>query len=313
MLNLPQIKNAKPAERPYKMADGNGLTLLVQPDGGKFWRLRYRYAGKEQMLSLGRWPAVSLAEARTLREEARAKLRVGTNPGALRKQLKAEAHIAAGNTFRAVAEEWLDIHRATWRESHMTRVESQFKNDIFPSIGDRPIRDVSPAEVLAIAKRIEKRDALDMAKRALQRMTAVFALAVRTLRADSNPARELTGVIRTKRVQHHPALKLDQMPDFLRRLDAVATYPETKAALELLVYSAGRSGEVRGMRWTEVDFTPDRRRRSCVSESIKAEAAAHSERSANDASAHGIPDRRDHGARLPRYLQHDDERTWPPA
>jgi len=255
MLNLPQIKNAKPAERPYKMADGNGLTLLVQPDGGKFWRLRYRYAGKEQMLSLGRWPAVSLAEARTLREEARAKLRVGTNPGALRKQLKAEAHIAAGNTFRAVAEEWLDIHRATWRESHMTRVESQFKNDIFPSIGDRPIRDVSPAEVLAIAKRIEKRDALDMAKRALQRMTAVFALAVRTLRADSNPARELTGVIRTKRVQHHPALKLDQMPDFLRRLDAVATYPETKAALELLVYSAGRSGEVRGMRWTEVDFT----------------------------------------------------------
>ena len=178
MLKIPQVQNAKPAERPYKVADGAGMSLLVQPDGGKFWRFRYRYAGKEQMLSFGQWPDVSLADARALREEARAKLRAGVNPGALRKQLKAEAHIASGNTFRAVAEEWLDIHRATWRESHMTRVESQFKNDILPSIGDRPIRDVSPAEVLAIAKRIEKRDALDMAKRALQRMTAVFALAV---------------------------------------------------------------------------------------------------------------------------------------
>jgi integrase len=204
---------------------------------------------------MGQWPDVSLADARAKREEARAKLRAGQNPAALRKQAKAQAQVAAGNTFRAVAEEWLDIHRATWRVSHMSRVESQFKIDIFPSIGDRPVRDVSPAEVLAIAKRIEKREALDMARRALQRMTAVFALAVRTLRADSNPARELTGVIRTKRVQHHAALKLDQMPDFLRRLDAVATYPETKAALELLVYTASRSGEIRGMRWSEIDFT----------------------------------------------------------
>lgn len=255
MLNVLQITGFGPKERAYKKADGGGLSLLIQPDGGKFWRWRYRYADKEQMLSLGRWPDVSLADARVLREEARAKLRAGVNPAAQRKQIKAQARIAAGNTFRAVAEEWLAIHRATWRVSHLSRVEAQFANDIFPSIGDRPVSDVSPAEVLAIAKRIEKRDALDMARRALQRMTAVFALAVRTLRAETNPARELTGVIRTKKVQHHPALKLDQMPEFLRRLDAVITYPVTKAALELLVYTASRSGEIRGMRWSEIDFS----------------------------------------------------------
>lgn len=254
MLKLPQIKNAKPADRPYKVADGQGLTLLVQPDGGKFWRFRYRHAGKEQMLSFGQWPDVSLAEARQLREEARARLRAGINPGALRKKTKANAQFAAANTFRAVAAEWLEKHRAEWRVSHMTRVESQLANDILPSIGDRPVSDITPAEVLAIAKTIEKRDALDQARRALQRMTAVFALAVRTLRCESNPARELTGVIKNRKVQHHAALTLDQLPDFLTRLEALNANPETKAAIELALLTAARSGEVRGMCWAEVEL-----------------------------------------------------------
>ena len=254
MLTLPAIKNAKPSERAYKMADGHGLTLLVQPDGGKFWRFRYRHAGKEQMLSFGQWPAVSLAEARQLREEARAKIRAGISPAAFRKQAKAQALASAGNTFRAVAEEWLAMHRADWRVSHMTRVESQLNRDILPAIGDRPIADVTPAEVLAIARKIEKRDALDQARRALQRMTAVFALAVRSLRCDKNPARELIGVIRNRKVTHHAALTLDQLPDFLQRLEAVSAGPETKAAMEMLILTASRSGEVRGMCWSEVEL-----------------------------------------------------------
>lgn len=253
-LNTLDIKNAKPADRPYKKADGQGLTLLVQPDGGRFWRFRYRHAGKEQMLSFGQWPDVSLAEARQLREEARAKLRAGINPGAFRKQARAQAMVSAGNTFRAVAEEWLEMHRADWRVSHMTRVESQLKNDILPAIGERPIADISPAEVLAIAKKIEKRDALDQARRALQRMTAIFGLAVRTLRCDGNPARELTGVIKNRKVQHHAALTLDQLPDFLQRLDALTAGDETKAAMEMLILTAGRSGEVRGMCWSEIEL-----------------------------------------------------------
>ena len=253
MLTLPQIKNAKPREAAYKVADGQGLTLLVQPDGGKFWRFRYRFAGKEQMLSFGEWPHVSLAEARQRRDEARAELRAGKNPAALRRQAKAQAQVAAANTFRAVAEEWIDMHRATWRPSHVTRVESQLARDVLPALGDRPISDITPAEVLAVAKRVEARDALDVAKRCLQRMTAIFALGVRSLRCTSNPARELTGVIRSRKVTHRPALTLDQVPDYLERLEKLGAGPETKGALEIILFTATRSGEVRGMRWDEID------------------------------------------------------------
>lgn len=254
MLTLPQIKNAKPQSKPYKKADGFGLTLLVQPDGAKLWRFRYRFAGKEQMLSFGQWPQVSIAEARQLRDDARARLRAGVNPGAVRKQEKAKAVVAAANTFRAVAAEWIELNRGKWRVSHITRVQSQLDRDILPALGDRPISDISPAEVLAVAKRVEGRDALDMARRCLQRMTSIFALGVRTLRCENNPARELAGVIKSRKVEHRPALTFDQLPDYLKRLEQVGAGPATKGALELLLLTATRSGEVRGMRWAEVDM-----------------------------------------------------------
>lgn len=253
MLTLLQIKSAKGQSNPYKKADGLGLTLLVQPDGGKFWRFRYRHAGKEQMLSLGEWPDVSLAEARQLRDEARARLRTGVNPASLRKQAKAQAIVAGANTFRAVAAEWIELNRGSWRPSHVVRVQSQLDRDILPALGDRPIEDVSPAEVLAVAKRVEARDALDVAKRCLQRMTSIFALGVRTLRCKSNPARELVGVVKTRKVTHRPAISFDELPDYLERLERLGAGHETKGAMEILLLTAVRSGEVRGMRWDEID------------------------------------------------------------
>ena len=254
MLTLPQIRNAKPRSKTYKMADGFGLTLLVQPEGAKLWRFRYRFAGKEQMLSFGQWPQVSLAQARELRDKARVQLRAGVNPGAVRKQAKAQAKVAAANTFRAVAAEWIELNRGKWRASHVVRVQSSLDRDILPALGDRPIGDISPAEVLAVAKRVEGRDALDQAKRCLQRMTSIFALGVRSLRCESNPARELAGVIKSRKVQHRPALSFDQLPDYLERLEDVGAGPGTKGALGLLLLTATRSGEVRGMRWAEVDM-----------------------------------------------------------
>lgn len=254
MLTVTDVKNAKSQSKPYKKADGLGLTLLVQPDGGKFWRFRYRFAGKEQMLSLGEYPQVSLSEARQLRDDARAHIRAGVNPGAARKQAKAEARIAADNTFRAVANEWIELNRGEWRDTHVVRVQSQLDRDILPALGDRPISDISPAEVLAVAKRVEARDALDQAKRCLQRMTSIFALGVRTLRCESNPARELAGVIKSRKVQHRPALAFEQLPEYLSRLEKVNASSETKGAMEMLLLTATRSGEARGMRWDEVDF-----------------------------------------------------------
>jgi integrase len=253
MLTLPQIKNAELRAKPYKKADGFGLVLLVQPDGAKLWRYRFRFAGKEQMLSFGQWPQVSLAEARDLRDKARLQLRAGVNPGAMRKQAKAQAIVAAANTFCAVAEEWIELNRGKWRKSHITRVQSQLDRDILPTLGNRPIGNISAAEVLAIAKRVEGRDALDQAKRCLQRMTSIFALAVRTLRCNNNPARELSGVIKSRKVQHHAALTFDQLPDYLERLEQVGAGEGTKGAMELLLLTASRSGEVRGMRWVEVE------------------------------------------------------------
>lgn len=257
MLTIPTIKNAEPKSKPYKKTDGFGLVLLVQPNGAKLWRFRYRFAGNEQMLSFGQWPQVSLAEARDQRDKARAQLRSGINPGAARKQAKVQAAETAKNTFRALAADWIELNRGEWRESHVIRVQSQLDRDILPALGDRPISDISAAEVLAVAKRVEGRDALDQAKRCLRRMTSIFALGVKSSRCDRNPARELAGVIKSRKVQHRPALSFDQLPDYLRRLEEVGAGPETKGALELILLTATRSGEVRGMRWSEVEWEKD--------------------------------------------------------
>lgn len=254
MLTQRQVAAAKTADKPYLMADGQGLTLMVQPNGAKLWRFRYRFAGKPQMLSFGRWPEVSLVDARTLREDARAKLRAGINPSAVRKEVKARAVVAAANTFRALAAEWIEQHREEWGAPHLQRVQAQLDRDILPSLGDRPIMEITPAEVLAMVKRVEGRGSLSMAKRCLDRTTDIFALGVRTLRCPSNPARDLVGVLKTRKVTHHAALSFDQLPTFYERLEALSAGPELKGAMEMAILTAARSGEVRGMRWDELDL-----------------------------------------------------------
>lgn len=256
MLSQLQIKNARPKDSPYLKADGMGLTLMVQPNGAKFWRFRYRFAGKPQMLSFGRWPEVSGPDARALRDDARAKLRAGINPSTMRKETKARAAQAAANTFRDLGADWVNQHREEWGEAHLARIESQLKRDILPSLGNRPISEITPAEVLAMVKRVEARGSLSMAKRCLDRTTDIFALGVRTLRCPSNPARDLVGVLKTRKVTHRAALPFDSLPAFYERLDALSAGPELKGALEMAILTATRSGEARGMRWDELDLNP---------------------------------------------------------
>jgi integrase len=255
MLSQLEIKNKLvPKDKPYIKADGGGLALLVQPNGAKLWRLRYRFAGKAQMLSLGSWPEVSLADARAERDRAKASLRAGINPSSVRKEVKARAVVAAASTFRALAVEWIDQHREVWAAAHLQRVQSQLDRDILPSLGNRPISEITPAEVLAMVKRVEGRGSLSMAKRCLDRTTDVFALGVRTLRCPSNPARDLVGVLKTRKVTHHAALSFDQLPTFYERLEALSAGPELKGAMEMAILTATRSGEARGMRWDELDL-----------------------------------------------------------
>ena len=254
-LSVPAVTKAKPRGKPYKLADGMGLALLVEPTGAKLWRFRYRYGGKETMLSLGRFPEVSLADARIARDKARAQLREGVNPSTSRRQARIERAVASGNTFRAVAAEWVEANKNQWIPTHVVRVQSSLDRDILPSLGDRPIADISAAEVLAVIRRVEKRDALDQAKRALQRVTAIFALGVATLRCPANPARELRGALKkAPKVQHRASLRLDELPRYLERYDDLHGDPTTRAALALDLLTIVRVSELVGARWDEIDF-----------------------------------------------------------
>ena len=251
MLTHNTIKNAKPG----KHADGHGLTLLVTDRGAKGWRFRYRFGGCENTLSFGSWPEVSIAEARQRRDEARAKLRRGINPSAERREAKVAARVAKTMSFRAVAEDWIEINRNDWIPSHVVRVQSSLRRDILPSLGHRPISEISAAEVLAVLRRVEKRDALDQAKRVLQRLTSIFALGVATLRCPSNPARELRDAMKKQpRVKHRASLPLDKLPDYLKRLDKLSADPVTLAALKLVMLTCVRVRELVEAPWAEFDL-----------------------------------------------------------
>lgn len=255
MLTLPAVKNAKPRGKPYKLADGMGLSLLVEPTGAKLWRFRFRYGGKESMVSFGAWPEVSIADARAQRDDARRQLREGINPSASRKLARIEREVASGNTFRAVSADWIEANKNQWIESHVVRVKASLDRDILPALGDRPVADITAAEVLAVVRKVEKRDALDQAKRVLQRLTSIFALGVSSLRCPANPARELGGALkRGPKVKHRASLALDALPDYFERFAELTGDPVTKAALALLPLTVVRVSELVNAPWSEFDL-----------------------------------------------------------
>lgn len=255
MLTLPAVKNARPRGKPYKLADGMGLSLLVEPTGAKLWRFRFRYGGKESMVSFGAWPEVSIAEARAQRDDARRQLREGINPSAARKQARVEREVASGNTFRAVAADWIEANKNQWLKSHKERVQRSLDRDILPALGDRPIADITAAEVLSVVRKVEKRDALDQAKRVLQRMTAIFALGVSSLRCPVNPARELRGALKkAPKVKHRASLTLDALPAYFERFAELKADPVTRAALALLPLTVVRVSELVNAPWSEFDL-----------------------------------------------------------
>lgn len=255
MLTLPAVKNARPRGKPYKLADGMGLSLLVEPTGAKLWRFRYRYGGKESMISFGAWPEVSIAEARAQRDDARTKLREGVNPAAARRQARIERVVTSGNTFRAVAADWIEANRNRWIESHVDRVQASLDRDILPALGDRPIADITAAEVLAVVRKVERRDALDQAKRVLQRLTSIFALGVSSLRCPANPARELGGALKkAPKVKHRASLPLDALQTYFERFAELKADPVTRAALALLPLTVVRVSELVNAPWSEFDL-----------------------------------------------------------
>lgn len=182
------IRNAKPSEKPIRLFDGGGLYLEVAPSGGKWWRLKYRFAGKEKRLSLGVYPEIGLKEARDRREEAKRLLGEGIDPSVERKVQKATTVERAANSFEAVAREWHAKYAPGWSESNAAKVIARLQNDVFPWLGGRPIAELKAPELLAVCRRVESRGALDTAHRVLQTCGQIFRYAVATGRAERDPS-----------------------------------------------------------------------------------------------------------------------------
>lgn len=255
-----KIRNTKPEAKPVKLVDGGGLYLEVRPSGAKLWRYRYRIAGKENVFAVGeyfndkRGGHVSLDEARSERDKARALVKRGIHPAHHRQAERLATHAENANTFEAVALEWIAKKKPGWTPYYLRQVERFMQADVFPKIGKLPIRSVTAAHLLEVVKLIEGRGAETVAVLVRQWASAIFRYAVATLRADSDPAAALKGAIHRPKVEHHKPMTRDQIGDFVKALDGYAGYRTTVIALRLMLLTFVRTVELRGAEWSEFDL-----------------------------------------------------------
>jgi len=250
-------KTAKAKEKPYKLADGGGLYLEVMPNESKCWRMKYRYLGKEKRLAFGVYPIVSLADARTARERAKKLLAQGIDPSGAKKEEKREAIRNAENTFKAVALEWHANQLSRWTPYHAQNVTRRFEVDIFPFIGNRPIAEIDPPELLdEVLRRIEKRGALDVTARVKQICGQVFRYGIATGRCQRDPTADLKGALKVNRTTHFACLDIKEMPEFLDKLEKneARLFHRTRRAIRLLMLTFVRTNELIKATWDEFDL-----------------------------------------------------------
>jgi integrase len=250
-----EIRNAKPAKKPIKLFDGGGLFLLIAPAGGKWWRLKYRFGGKEKLLSLGTYPEVSLSEAREKRDQARKLLAANVDPGENRKAQKAAKTDSDANSFEVIAREWFGKFSPVWADSHADKIIRRLERDVFPWIGKQPISDITAPALLATMRRIENRGAVETAHRALQNCSQIFRYAIATGRATRDPGADLRGALPPSKGKHHASITDPKAIGELLR--AIAGYQGsliTKCALQLAPLFFVRPGELRKAEWAEFNF-----------------------------------------------------------
>lgn len=250
------IRNAKPSVKPVKMFDASGLYLLVQPAGGKLWRLKFYFGGKEKLLALGSYPEITLRDARARRDEARRQIAHGIDPGQARKAAKAAQRIAAENSFEAVARAWWAAWSSTRSAKHVAEVMRRLEADVFPEIGTLPISSITAPQILAVSLKIEKRGALDLAKRAYQTCGQVLRYAVANGLSDRNAAADVkpSDALRPTRKENYARLDVTEVPELLRRIDVYDGAVYTRLALRLMALTFVRTSELIGARWDEIDL-----------------------------------------------------------
>ncbi|HVN45993.1 MAG TPA: tyrosine-type recombinase/integrase [Steroidobacteraceae bacterium] len=248
------IENAKPQERPYKIGCGNRLLLVVTPEGGKYWRLKYRHNGKERGYSLGTYPAVSLALARQKAAEAAGLLRNGVDPADARREQQAET-VAQGDTFKAIAEEWLGQQARKLSAATLSKARWVFNDLIYPSIGDRPIGELTAPELLKLLREIDDKGMHETAQRTRARISQVMRYAIATGRAERDPTQDLRGALTAPKPVHHAAItEPTKVGQLLLDIDAYSGEPSTQAALRLAPLLFVRPGELRAAEWSEIDL-----------------------------------------------------------
>ncbi|WP_036771921.1 tyrosine-type recombinase/integrase [Photorhabdus australis] len=253
-LNARQIESAKAKATDYKLADGGGLYLLVKKNGARYWRLKYRIAGKEKLLALGVYPNLSLANARVKRDEAKQHLANGVDPAEVKKTEQEEIIRQATNTFEAIAKEWHSYKLPNWSVGYADDLLESFNKDIFPYIGKRIITDIKPLDMLETLRKMEQRGVLDKLKKIRQACSQVFKYAIVTGRAEYNPAAELSGALASPKVKHFPHLLADELPFFLQTLSQYRGSIITQIATKLLLLTGVRTIELRAAKWDELDL-----------------------------------------------------------
>ena len=254
-LSVKEIDNAKPGAKAVRLFDAGGLYLEVAPSGGKWWRLKYRFGGKEKRLSLGVYPDVSLKTARNRRDDARTLLSDGVDPGLQRKAEKQAKAESGSNTFEAIAREWMATRGKEWTESYAGKTKSAIERHAFPAIGSKPITEISSPDLLALLRAIESRGIVDMAHRIQQHIGAVFRFAIATGRAVYDPVPSLRGALSTVKQEHYAALT--DPKDFAELLRAIGDYRgelTTKSAMQMLAFTFQRTKEVRFAEWSQFDL-----------------------------------------------------------
>lgn len=246
-----------PQGKPYvRLADGHGMYLEVTAAGGKYWRLKYRHSGKEKRLALGVYPAVSLADARKRRDKARDDLAAGEDPSQLKREAKLTKALQDANTLEAVARQWWAHWKGPRSQRHADYVIRRLEADVFPRLGAKPIASITAPQLVAMAKAIEARGALDIAKRAMQTCGQIMRYAVAHGLVERNPATDVrpADALKPRRKENYARLDAKEIPELLRKIEAYPGAPYTRLAMKLMAYTFVRTGELIGARWDEFDL-----------------------------------------------------------
>lgn len=253
-LTEPQVRSAKPASKPFKLYDSEGLFLFVTPSGGKLWRYRFRFDDKEKVLALGAYPKLGLAAARKKRNTAIEAVQAGVDPTAERREAKAARAQAKRHPFKSVALEWHDLHLHEWTPSYAKQIMNRLEADVFPKIGGDEIADIKPAKMLEVLKAVEARGVLETNRRLKQYCSAIFRFGIASQYCEHDAAAPLKGALKPPpRPKHHKALARSQVGDFLIRLAAYDGEPETRIGINLALLMAPRTTELRAALWTEIE------------------------------------------------------------